>query len=296
MRKKGNVSSHFCNYWNERSTLGAVRKAIRTIIPELSKSNLPINLESAARYVGIEQIVDADMVNTDGLLNATRSGAYVVSLKKGQSRSRRRFTLAHEMGHAIVYSGMAGADTIEWNRPIECRGKTEDEKDEERLCDLIAAELLMPVVQFSGVMGEIGVCAGTIPEIARRFGVSLQATCRRLVQILPYEISMSLWKLDELNSRLFPDWHVTKDGSRLLDNSILVGHPGSACFRDESFRGWHWIPLYGQMEKYFVDVCPISGSKNVWLVMIVFDRAAHHIVSQISRGRSKRAAQLSFLE
>lgn len=296
MKRKGNVRKQFCSYWEERSAVSAARKAIDAMIPEISKSTLPINLESAARYVGIEHVVDADMTGTDGLLSSTRSGAYVVSLRKGQSRSRRRFTLAHEMGHAIVCSSIARGDRAKVIGPLDCRTETEDDKDEERLCDLIAAELLMPVAQFSQAMDEIGVCARTIPTIARQFGVSLQASCWRIMQILPYEINMGLWKMDESESRFVPEWYLAKSGVRMMNYSIVVGQPGSACFGDEPFRGWHWIRLFGQMDKYYVDVCPISSIRKVWLVLFVFDRAAHHIVSKISRGRSRSTAQLTFLE
>jgi hypothetical protein len=79
-----------------------------------------IVVESAARFVGIEQITEMETSAFDGLLSATRSGTYVATLRKGQSESRKRFTLAHELGHVIV-RGSVGRRTSCRRVPLYCR-------------------------------------------------------------------------------------------------------------------------------------------------------------------------------
>lgn len=284
MSDRGKISRLFCEHWREKTPSSAARRALETIIPTSTKSAMPVDVQAAAKYVGIEQVVDSEMTDCDGLLSSTPSGTYIASLRKGQGNVRKRFTLAHEVGHAIIYQSI-GHHSAAMDGQLRCRAGNADERDEERLCDLIAAELLMPRVQFGNVMEETGVCASTVPGIAQRFGVSLQAAGRRVAQILPYDIGIGLWATNEDGTRLIPKWYLTKKGTMSLEHVIAVGAPGSACFTDQVVRGWHWIPLHGQMDKYFVDVSPIRGTLKVWLLFAVFNDAAQHIITTISRGR-----------
>jgi Zn-dependent peptidase ImmA (M78 family) len=259
---------------------------LESFIPGSPKAAVPVDLNVAARYVGIEQILEVEMGDCDGLLSSTKSGSYVASLRKGQPPLRKRFTLAHEVGHAIVYRSIGRQSSEINDGRLRCRAETADERDEERLCDIVAAELLMPRAQFIQTMDELGVCAATVPDIAQRFGVSLQATCRRLAQLSPYDIAASLWKKNEENGSLIPTWNITKKGVMPLDHVIEDGQTGSECFADEIVRGWQWIPLHGQMDKYFIDVYPLRRRQRAWLVLVVFDNAAQQILANISKGRT----------
>jgi hypothetical protein len=296
MREGGTISRLFCERWGEKTRSGAARKALEAMIPNSSEAGIPINVHAAARYVGIEHILDLEASDCDGLLSATSSGTYVASLRKGQSQSRKRFTLAHEIGHLVVFRSIGHA-----NRPVNlgqigCRTHSPDEKDEERLCDILAAELVMPRTQFLQTMDEAGVSAATLPEIARRFGVSLQAAGRRVAQLIPYEIGIGLWSLSEDAPRFIPKWYLTKNNTISIEYVIEAGQPGSACFTDGAVRGWHWIPLHGQMDKYFVDVCPLPGPRKAWLVLVIFSDAAQQIMAIIGRARpSSTVGQLSVL-
>jgi hypothetical protein len=298
MNEKGSISRLFCAHWGERSPPSAARRALEATIPGFAQSVVPVDVGAAAKYVGIDHVVDSELTGSDGLLSATPSGTYIATLRKGQSASRKRFTLAHEIGHAIVFRSVGLRNAALDSSQLRCKSGTADEREEERLCDIIAAELLMPRQQFAQVMDRIGVSASTIPEIAQLFGVSLQATCRKVAQILPYEIAISLWMTNEQSSHFVPKWYVTKNGARAVEHTIAAGDPGSACFVAEPVRGWHWIPLHGQMDKYFVDVSPLRSSIGAWLLVAVFGNAAQHIISTISKGTSPSApaAQIPLLD
>ena len=286
MRAVGNSSKLFCERWGERTASGAARKALEVLIPTSSKAAIPVDVDSAAKYVGIGQVFDVEMTNVDGLLSSTSSGTYIASLRKDQSPARRRFTLAHEIGHAIVYRSIGHQGELDRDAQLQCRAETVSDKDEERLCDVLATELSMPRTQFLQAMEETGVSASTIPLIAQRFGVSLQAASRRVAEILPYEIGVGLWTANGENVRFVPRWYVTKNKARAPDYAIEAGQPGAACFTDRIVRGWHWIPLLGQMDKYFLDVFPLGGGRKSWLVVAVFSNAAQQIMMAISKGRA----------
>jgi Zn-dependent peptidase ImmA (M78 family) len=278
------VSKAFCDRWNARSNTEAARKAIADVFPQLREAGAPVNLESAAKLVGIDQIVEADMPDSEGLLHQTASGNYVVSLRRGQATARRRFTLAHEISHVILYRTLGHLRETDESG---CRRQSEVARDEERLCDEIAAELLMPRDLFDKSIQDVGVTAATVPAIARLYGVSLQAVSRRITQVLPDEIALSLWRKDEQRGHVAAQWYVSKSSSAKPEHAIELGSPGAGCFAGEPCRGWYWMPLHGQMDKFYVDVCPLEGfdSSKAWILLLVFSRAADHVMSTISRRR-----------
>lgn len=295
MRRQGNIGKSFCSHWKGRTTAEAARKALEARIPGIAQSAIPINVESAARFVGIEQITEVETSAFDGLLSATRSGTYVATLRKGQSESRKRFTLAHELGHVIVRASIGRNTSVTVNEVFQCRATTAEEKEEERLCDLLASQLLMPQPQFAQVIQEIGVSAETIPDIARRFAVSLEAVSKRLLAVLPYAIGIGYWYLSDDNANFVPKWYLTRTGPRLIEQVIAVGSQGSQCFTDIQVRGWQWMSLQGPTDKYFVDVFPLKGTQKAWLLLVVFDGAAQHIMVTMSAIKTA-AAQLPLID
>jgi len=255
-------------------------------------------VELAARYVGINQIVEADLTGCDGSLSRTERGSYIATLRAGQGLARKRFTLAHEIGHAIVFRSIGPQAGPSDELHLQCRSKTADQRDEERLCDVLATELIMPRTQFLRAMNEIGVCASTVSVMARKFAVSLQAASRRITQLLPYEIGISQWVIAENSTAFVPKWYVTKRGATTIDYAILVGQPGSECFGDSAVRGWQWVPLQGHMEKYFVDISPVPGPRRAWLAIMVFSDAPQQVMFAISKARqqSSTAGQLPLID
>jgi hypothetical protein len=134
------------------------------------------------------------------------------------------------------------------------------------------------------VMRELGVCAATVTMIAKRFDVSTNAAARRIVQLLPYEIGVCVWRLSSDDALLAPSWYVSKKGPLSLEYAIPLGAAGSECFADQPVRGWRWLPLQGQMDRYFVDVSPLGDTRS-WIVVVIFDSAAEQILNFIGRGQ-----------
>jgi len=138
-------------------------------------------------------------------------------------------------------------------------------------------------------MSEVGVSACTIPTISHRFGTSIQATARRIAEVLPYDIAVGLWATDERKSHFVPKWYLNKAGAIAADYVIKFGRPGSECFTEKAVRGWRWVPLQGHMDKYFVDICPLSGVWKSWLVMVIFSDAPQHVMATVSKGKPRGA-------
>lgn len=168
-------------------------------------------------------------------------------------------------------------------RTLRCHTGSPEARDEERLADLLTAHLLMPRSHFLAQMEAIGISAGTLPALARRFDVSLNAASRRVVEFLPYDVGIGLWSLAPADTYLVPKWFVSRRSMATPEHAIALGSPGSECFNEDAVRGWQWIPVQGRMDKYFVDVAPLrGGTARLWLVLVIFEGAAEHVAASLA--------------
>ncbi len=91
------------------------------------------------------------------------------------SQAQRRFTIAHELGHAVF--AMSGR-----NYP---RGGEEVE----RICDMFAAEFLMPTAEFQARLGSV-VTAESLLVLASLYRCPLQSLAIRAAEFQPISVFM----------------------------------------------------------------------------------------------------------
>ena len=127
----------------------------------------PTNLLSIAPRLNVTSIHEEDIPGSGGLRKVGK-GFHVV-YATGLPSGRRNFTIAHELGHAILES----------TGPRAPRAG----KEVERLCNSIAAELLLPAGPFRAYIG-ISPAPQRIIEVAHVFCVSLESAARRCAEIL----------------------------------------------------------------------------------------------------------------
>lgn len=131
----------------------------------------PTDLEAIRPGLNITQFCAEDIVGS-GELQRDGDGFKVV-YSSSLSPTRRRFTIAHEMGHAIFES--TGANCPRHGVELE------------RLCDKIAAEILMPKRVFLGQLGrEFSV--KRVMELSQLFRTSVSATAIRCAELLKVSV------------------------------------------------------------------------------------------------------------
>jgi len=142
-----------------------------------------------ASMIGV-QVLDRD-ISVDGLLEQTSDKRLVVYLKRSASHHRKRFTLSHELAHAFFYDILAPSRHF--------RGKSSYDIEEERLCDMAAAQLLMPFSTFSqdlrSTQNGSGVTPSILLQLMSRYEVSLQAVAIRTAWLTRNTIC-ALWERD----------------------------------------------------------------------------------------------------
>lgn len=142
----------------------------------------------------------------EGAIERDSSGQAQVKLRRGMNRRRERFTLAHELGHWILQEEMLGTTEGRLFRGLS-RNSLEM-RDEEKLANLLAAELLLPRSAIAGRFPSTDVFR-FIEQLCRSFVVSRTMAVRRvadivnknllLLQLMPYQFSNkhSLVQIDD---------------------------------------------------------------------------------------------------
>jgi Zn-dependent peptidase ImmA (M78 family) len=126
----------------------------------------PTDLEAISSRLDIVGF-DSEELPGSGELRRDGKGFKVV-YSSSLSPERQRFTIAHEMGHAI----------FEASGPNCPRSGVELE----RICDLLATEILMPTGIFLKLLGE-KLSLRKVFELAKTFKTSLSATAIRCAEL-----------------------------------------------------------------------------------------------------------------
>lgn len=132
-------------------------------------------LDAMALRLGVSRIIEEPMSFEGGLFELPH-GERIIRLNATSPAPRKRFTLAHEIGHLLL--GKSGL-----------RSTVGSDYALERRCDAIAAELLMPTDETVPFIKSLGKPSPEkLRAIASRFEVSLQAAAFRVHR------DFALWK------------------------------------------------------------------------------------------------------
>lgn len=133
----------------------------------LRRSREPLDLHAVASLEGIK-VIQASTLDESGRIEWTNRGLRV-ALRATDGRRRQRFTLAHELGHHLIFG-------------IEEGQERTYSPEEETRCDKFAASLLMPKPTFWSALTNLRSLsrASAACDLADRFDVSLSSVMRRL--------------------------------------------------------------------------------------------------------------------
>lgn len=200
----------------------------------------PVDVEHLARHLGVDGIVSRRLDREEGRLQLRDSDALIV-LNTDMSRARRRFTIAHEIGHLVL------ADPRFDLAPL-CAKRSF--RTEEHFCDRLAEALLMPASWIVDRYDQLPQCLSTMLDCTSRFGVSAAAAAVRLQRILRWSRSLLRFRL-------------CRDEWTLLSVTAWQPEPRAEVSATEATRA--------VLERFAV---PDSTSR-LWLPLSVADREWH---------------------
>jgi hypothetical protein len=143
---------------------------------------VPVDLHSLATSLGVTEIVPASM--TEDGRTTWDEGRPRIELRADRPQTRRRFTLAHEIGHILLAQDQSVARRT--------HGLAND--DVERLCERIAASILMPRDWVYRFTERERYNLSVLRLMAHKADVSLAAAAVRLAEVSGGTCVLLRWK------------------------------------------------------------------------------------------------------
>ncbi len=191
-----------------RDARDAVRLKASSLIElfqaHFGEPTMPINLDYLVSMLGIRRSEDPPVYSQDAELAPTEDGTTVMRVNPDRPETRQRFSIGHEISHTFF----PGYELKVQCRP-DSRYRNRDDPEDliESLCDIGAAELLLPLPWFAE-----DACAVTTGQelvaLARNYKASREATARRFVETSKAAVAAVFlsWKLKPTQARDFnPD-------------------------------------------------------------------------------------------
>lgn len=256
--------------------VGGLERLVQERIGENRTSLTWNGLAAIGSAFGIRH-VEAARIPFDGLLVPLSAGGYRVVVSSESSNCRRRFTLAHEISHAVLQ------DILPHTRKLATRSifTVPGNRVEERLCDALAARLLMPSHDLKGLVLEFN--GKSVLQLASRFQVSLAAAFIRMKEVLGVEAAMFTLHKKLRGDRcevasVVGDFQIAplrmKSGF-LFDRSSM---PSSAMSEQKDCDGWDWFRFGNVKRRLWARVDLACGMADRGVVF--FFKNDHHLSGQ----------------
>jgi Zn-dependent peptidase ImmA (M78 family) len=247
------------------------------LLQESGITRPPFLPERLAALRGIK-ILKEDLGNLDSLLLPLRDG-FEIKINATHSPERQNYSCAHEIGHTFFFEE-EGKALI---RLLTKEGEKTRNNWLENLCDISAAELLMPSVMFSKYASDYKFHISSLATLSRIFNTSVDAIAIRLCDFIAKPCFVTHSVIDnsqELgNLRFRTTWltwsrmRMPSKASRLLFNPKLLGEKSGMlkAFRsDNATYSREWMGIVN-----FRGYCRIwsqgftSGS-NRFVISLIF--------------------------
>ena len=170
------------------------RQLVSRLVMQRGHEKPPFLPEEFAPLQGIKKFVKADLGELSAVLLRFHDG-YVIKVNEKHNLARQNFSCAHEIGHALLSElkiELCIEDvefrTFNPQAPAIARARAK-----ERLCNVAAAELLMPEMVFKKYLSGFGVSINSIEWLANIFRVSIRAAAFRIAEVSAEPCIALLW-------------------------------------------------------------------------------------------------------
>jgi len=148
----------------------------RQFVRESGSLALPPCVEAYARHVNGVIHHDPDLSNDEPGYSFENNGKHFICVNDKDSEERRRFTACHEIAHIVL--GLPSEHSLMPRWSYARRPKNEV------LCDVFAAELLLPMQLFQPLVKHEQIGFAAIDELSGHFLASTTATGSRYAAVM----------------------------------------------------------------------------------------------------------------
>jgi hypothetical protein len=154
------------------------RRVIEQYCTAFDNTIIPPDVYTLASFLGIAFSEDPPVHSEDAELVPIAQGRVAMRVNPDRPETRRRFSVGHEVSHTFFSNYQRKA----WCR-TDARYRNRQNPDDllEMLCDIGAAELILPVPWFVEDAADVSTGDG-LAELARKYTASREATVRRFAE------------------------------------------------------------------------------------------------------------------
>lgn len=205
--------------------------------------------------------------NFDGSIQPSKEG-FIVKVNTNHLYERQRFSIAHELIHTLFYD----TSVLPPKRPY----RSESNIQEEKICNVGAAELLVPSTFISEIIGRYKFSIKSLLVLASIFCVSPRVMSMRLIDLGLWDANILYYRLMQESDTNKPtslriEWFATKrywipkmDG---VDNEIIL-----EAFKEKSYKTGIADLYIGNMRGDFFIECLRLGNG---VLCLIEDKALH---------------------
>ena len=275
---------------------GCIESALDQLVDdklrEVNSVKIITDLNRVAESLGVKRVV-MQPLPCDGYLRPLDDSGYEIGISSSAPKTRQRFSFAHELAHAIIHQLVPETRSFA-NRNVFLPPGHESE---ERLCDRIAARLLMPREHFEQQLESVPFGLQCIEDLAGRFGVSLSAAAIRIKEIK--KIDFAFMFADEAVvrnkraisvRRMIVDFRYGRLGLRSGD--VFQGE-GDVRFDVDSREGEGsvWVKITNIRRLLRVYWRPVSSSQQMgWKLIFSKSQITNEFASKKETARKNRLA------
>ena len=158
-----------------------IRRKSRELVAEakaMGWAGPPFDPLLLASLRGISSRETRELFSAEAQLTPIEGRQLLLEFNPDRSAGRRNFSISHEIAHTFF------EDCYEMVHQRKANPRTFDPQQEvEHLCQLGAAEILMPYEDFISDAASLPLSLNSIPTLAQKYGASREATARRMLSI-----------------------------------------------------------------------------------------------------------------
>ena len=155
--------------------LGTILSA-RQFVKAAGIKSVPVNVERLAAAADAKIKVADDLADNESGQTTQFRGKHVIFVNGNHSEERQRFTVLHEIAHIVL-----GLPSNHHGEPIKTETllRYRRRPKEEVLCDVFAAECLLPYEWFAKQVANTDISMDAVKSLAKQYEASLTTTGSR---------------------------------------------------------------------------------------------------------------------
>ncbi len=284
LKPKSTRVLEFCRSMGVEDPVRAIRQSVRRLVEELELDKPPFDPHKYAAACGVRKVVRTDMA-LDGRL-VFSNGGFEIYVRSSHSEQRQNFTIAHETAHTFFLASQVKGKL---DRAESGIGYFTDDDEEEYLCDMAAAEMLMPEQCFTERLFAYGPSVRSILRMSGEFRVSLHALALRMKELGQWKVLITKWA--QKKDVLEPEWSYPSKGLRLGMHEWLLAPRGPIHRSLEKGYavGKETLRFQNGEETYLVESKRINGGA---LAVLIAERHGEYLLPMFDRACSSRQKML----